>query len=545
MYIARARSKSSAGKVYESILLRESYRVGDKVKNRTIANLSKRSEAEIRAIELALKNKDNHKILSSESFEVQQGRSIGSMFVLKTLADRLGITKALGDSFHAKLILWLILARIAEQGSRLSAARLDAIYDIASVIGLQRGFDENDLYDSLHWLDKQQKRVEDFLFKQTKYSGQFYWYDVTSSYFEGEQNALAAYGHNRDKKKRKKQIVVGLLTINNGLPVSIEAFKGNTQDTQTVESQLNKLCTRFGCKNVILVGDRGMIRKKQKSLAKNYGFHYVTALTLPEVNSLIKGGLLTLDNFKAELQSRSHEGVRYIYRRNPERAKETKHQRQERLSVAQKHIDKENERLEAKPKSSSEPAKARIEKYLKRLCISDWVFVRVEGRRLELVVDSEKLEERAKFDGCYIWTTELSAEEVGDREIYERYKDLKYVEDDFRTLKTDFLEVRPIHVRTPGSTRGHLFVTMLAFMIVRELRLAWKNENLTVEDGLRILSLICQNSIKCSDDVSVEKISNPSKEAARLLEALNIQLPKTINGTKVRVVTRHKTKSAA
>lgn len=543
MYIARSRSTSASGKVYQSIMLRESYREGNKVKNRTIANLSKHSKNEIRAIELALKHKDNHKIFSNESFQIEQGRSVGSVFVLQSVANRLGITKALGNSFHAKLALWLIIARIVEQGSRLSATRLDAIYDIASVINLQRGFDENNFYDTLHWVAENQPNIEDFLFKQTKYSGQFYWYDVTSSYLEGMKNILAAYGHNRDKKKRKKQIVIGLLTINNGFPISIEAFKGNTQDTQTFQSQLDKLKTRFGCKNVILVGDRGMIRKKQKNLAKEYEFQYITALSLPEIKVLIKEGLLNLDAFKAELQSISHKGIRYIYRRNPHRAEETQRQRQERLFTVQKHVDRENENLKTKPNTSSQIAKKRIIKYLKKLCVSEWVTVCIKKRELILEINQENLQKKSQFDGCYIWTTELTGDEANDQEIYERYKDLKYVEDDFRTLKTNFLEVRPFYVRTPESTKGHLFITMLAYMIVRELRIAWRNENITVKEGLRMLSSICQNSIKCSDEVSIQMISSPSKESAKLLEALKVQVPKTILESKVNVVTRRKTKS--
>lgn len=543
MYIARSRSKSASGKEYESILLRESYRDGGKVKNRTIANLSKHSKDDIRSIELALKNKNNPKLLSSESFQIQQGRSVGSVIVLHKIAEKLGIIKALGNSFHAKLALWLIIARVIEQGSRLSAARLDTTYDIASVIDLKRGFDENDLYESLHWLNTNQIDIENSLFKQSQHSGNFYWYDVTSSYFEGMKNQMAAYGYNRDKKKRKKQIVIGLLTVNNGMPISIEAFKGNTQDTQTLESQLNKLKIRFGCKEVIIVGDRGMIRKKQKKLVKEYGFEYITALTLPEVTSLLNIKLLNLDDFSPELKSMFHKGVRYIYRRNLHRAAETQKQREERLETAQIHIDQENTKLKLKPDTSVEKAEIRMSKYLKRLCISEWAYIFVKDRKLALKINPEKLQERAKFDGCYVWTTEIPNEKINDREVYERYKDLKYVEDDFRTIKTNFLEVRPIHVRTPQSTKGHLVVTLLAYMIVRELRKAWHDQQLTVQEGVKLLSLICHNKVQCSDGVAIEIIATPTLEAEKLLNALKIKMPKTIQETKIRVVTRHKIKN--
>jgi transposase len=441
--------------------------------------------------------------------------------------------------------LWLIFARIIEQGSRLSAIRLGSIYDIASILKFSRGFDENDFYESLHWIAQKQDEIENYLFKLRDYSEQFYWYDVTSSYFEGTQNALAAYGHNRDKKKRKKQIVIGLLSINDGMPISVEAFAGNTQDTQTFQSQLEKLKSRFGCKNVILVGDRGMIRKKQKLLAKEYGYKFITALTLPEVNSLLNDGHLTLLDFKSELQSICLGETRYIYRRNPGRAKETQRQRQERLATAQKRVDQENEKLRLKPKTSALLAKNRTRKYLGRLCISEWVNVCINKRELQLEINQDKLNERAKYDGCYIWTTELGTDEATDREVYDRYKDLKYVEDDFRTFKTNFLEIRPIHVRTPASTKGHLFITMLAHMLVKELRVAWFDMNITVQEGLRQLSLICQNSIRCSDDININIIPEPSKEISLLLEALKIKLPKTIETVQVRVVTRHQTKKSS
>lgn len=544
MYIAKSTSRSSSGKVYESILLRESYRENGRVKNRTLANLSGRSSNEIEAIKLALKNKDNPQLLSNNLLQMSQGKSIGGIYVLHEIAKRLGISKALGNSFHAKLALWLIFARIIEQGSRLSAARLDSIYDISSVIDLQRGFDENDFYDSLHWLAENQDEIEEYLFKLRMYSGQFYWYDVTSSYFEGMQNALAAYGHNRDKKKRKKQIVIGLLSINNGIPISVEAFLGNTQDTQTFQSQLEKLKSRFGCKNVIIIGDRGMIRKKQKLLSHEYGFKFITALTLPEVNSLINAGYLKLADFDGELKSICIEGTRYIYRRNPGRAKETQRQRQERLATAQKRVDQENEKLQLKPNMSANLAKTRTKAYVSRLCINEWADIYINKRQLYIRVNEESLKEKSKFDGCYIWTTELGIEEATDREVYDRYKDLKYVEDDFRTFKTDYLEVRPIHVRTRASTKGHLFITMLAHMIVRELRQAWSDVNITVQEGLRLLSLTCQNSIEYSENLNINMIPTPSTKAKSLLEALNIKLPKTIKLSQPRVVTRHKTKKS-
>jgi len=543
MFVVRNILKRSSGKIYHSILLRKSYRENGKVKKKTIANLSNCSESEISLIETCLKKKT--KEIIDNDFRLLQGKSFGAVYILHQFAKRLGIVQALGSSFHANLALWLIIARILEQGSRLSAARLDKHYDIASIIGLERGFDENNLYDCLRWLSENQKKIENNLFHQKQHSTKFYWYDVTSSYLEGEHNELAAFGYNRDKKKRKRIIVVGLLCEQNGNPISIEAFKGNTQDTQTIESQILKLKHRFECQSIAVVGDRGLIRNKQKILLEKHGLHYISALTLPEVLSLINNGHVNLHDFTQDLRSFSQDGVRYIYRCNAERALETQRQRQERFETAQRKVDQENQRLREKHKVSAMIAKKRIKKVLKKLCVYEWVSVNVVKRQLVLKIEEGKLKEKEKMDGCYIWTTDLSEKETSDREVYERYKDLKYVEDDFRTLKTTFLEIRPIYVRTEESTRGHILVSMLAHMIVRELRSAWVKFDKTVHEALSELSFLCRNYILFPNGKKVSCIPEANESMAALLHAAQITLPNHHEEIIVPVVTRRKVRKSA
>jgi transposase len=542
MFIAK-NIKRSGGKTYTSVLLRESYRENNKVKKRTIANLSHCSEEQINAISWGLKNKGSTPT-SGGDFKIIQGRSIGSVYVLYEIANRLGIVEALGSSFQAQLALWLIIARIIEQGSRLSATRLDNQFDIASVIGLKRGFDENNLYDCLHWLDKNQTEIENSLFKRKKQPKRFYWYDVTSSYLEGACNELSAFGYNRDQKKRKRIIVVGLLCQEGGDPISIEAFKGNTQDTQTFENQLIKLKTRFACESVTIICDRGIIREKQKKLLAKYGFRYITALPMRQITPLLDAKIIVAEEFTNELQSKVHGNRRYIYRCNPQRALETQAQRQERLDTAQRRINQENLRLREKPKSSPYTTKKRTQKYLKRLYLHEWVTIIIKNRQLFLKIDEKALKIKSKFDGCYIWTTDWTEEEISDREIYEQYKNLKYIEEDFRIFKTTFLEIRPLFVRTAESTRGHLLVIMLAHMIVRELRKAWEGLDKTVMEGLRELSLLCRQTIQWSGGQEIECIPVPNKGMSELLKALNIMLPQALEEKKVPVVTRHKVRKS-
>ena len=542
MYITEVPCKKTSGKIFKTVLLRKSYRENGKVKNKTVANLTDCTEEEINTIKAALKNKSS-KLDSNKDLEIHQGRSIGGVYVIYKLAEKLGIVEALGNSFHAKLSLWLIIARILEQRSRLSAIRLDDKYEIASVISLERGFDENNLYDCLHWLSENQIKIEDSLYKKKK-GQKFFWYDVTSSYLEGIYNELGAFGYNRDKKHRKRIIVIGLLCQNEGDPLSIEAFKGNTQDTQTFENQLIKLKDRFGCESIIIISDRGLIRDKQKKLVKAHGFHYITALPTPQIRSLLNANLIKINDFTNELKSIEYEGHRYIYRCNPERALETKKQREERFLTAQKRVNQENLMLAGKLKASPYIARKRIQKYLKKLCIFEWVNISIIKKQLVLKIDDEKLKEKSKFDGCYIWTTDVPEAELSNREIYDRYKDLKYIEEDFRSFKTGFLEVRPIFVRSEASTRGHLVVVMLAHIILRAMRKAWSHLDKTVEEALVDLNHLCLDTLQFSDGKQTKFIPIPNNVSTALLKAVKVDMPKNIAEVKVSVVSRRKVRKS-
>jgi hypothetical protein len=274
-------------KTYTRHLLRESYREGKKVRHRTIANVSECSEEEIAAIRLALRHKKNLSELTIaekvQTFSQKQGLSIGAVWSVYAIAKQLGIVEAFGTTREGKLGLWQVMARVIDQGSGLSAVRLAGEHAACDVLGLGK-FDEDDLYENLDWLCEQQASIEDRLFRnlyRTEKPGLFL-YDVTSSYFEGTHNELAAFGYNRDGKKGKYQIVIGLLCNEVGVPLSVEVFTGNTQDPQTVGPQIKKVAERFGSQEVTFVGDRGMIKNQQIEQlgSEPYGFHYIKSQAL-------------------------------------------------------------------------------------------------------------------------------------------------------------------------------------------------------------------------------------------------------------------------
>lgn len=544
MHVVVNRSAPQTGKkIYRSVLLRESYRENGKVKKRTIANLSHCLPEEISAIRLALKHKGDLTVLGSlsESVDLQEGLSVGAVWTVYQIAKRLGIEKVLGDSNAGKLAFWQVVARVIDQGSMLSAVRLAQTHAACEVLRISRGFDENDLYENLSWLSDNQKRIEHKLFlnRRRNEKPEIFLYDVTSSYLEGEKNVFGDYGYSRDRKRGKKQIVIGLLCDEFGEPVSTEVFAGNTQDPQTFYSQVRKVAERFGCSRVTFVGDRGMIKSAQIE-ALPEGFHYITAITKPQIEALIKRGLIQMELFDEKLCEIEEDGVRYILRRNPLRAKEMAETRLSKRKSIEEILNNRNNYLSKHPRASIEVAKRVVDEKIKKLKIDSWLKVEGEERRLILKEDNEALKETSLLDGCYAIKTDVPKVVANKQIIHDRYKDLTEVEQAFRTCKTELLEVRPVYVRKEKSTCGHVLVVMLAYLVTRVLSCAWSGFDLTVKEGIKQLSTLCTMEMKVKDQGSCLRIPNPRPASQDLLNALNVHLPFILPNRRVSVVTRKK-----
>jgi hypothetical protein len=357
--------------------------------------LSACSPEEIQAIELAFRHKKNLPGLQSileGPVQLRQGLSFGSVWLLHCLAQRLGLTKALGTDRAGKLELWQVLARVIDQGSRLSAVRLAGSHAACDLLGLDF-FNEDHLYANLQWLAQNQARIEQSLFGQLDHPNgcpEIFLYEVTSSYLEGEQNALAAWGYSRDGKAGKKQMVIGLLCDAQGRALSIQVFTGNTQDPHTLGAQIQKAAERFGAKAVTFVGDRGMIKEPQIAQLGQKNFHYITAITKPQIQSLINNGVLQLELFDealAEVISQL-EGVRYILRRNPERAEELEQSRRSKQAALEQLLRQLNDYLAAHPKAQVGKAERKLRARAIKLKIDRWVSIQRQDRQLVLKVDA-------------------------------------------------------------------------------------------------------------------------------------------------------------
>lgn len=539
--------KTVKGKTYTSQLLREAYRDNGKVRHRTIANLSSCSEQEIQAIRLALKHKgDLSKVASlKENLVLKQGLAVGAVFALLSVAKRLGIDRALGNSQDAKRALWQVLARVIDQGSRLSAVRLAGTHAACDVLNLEP-FDEDDLYANLDWLHENQSAIEDRLFRQRHPDGKanLFLYDVTSSYLEGTENELAAFGYNRDGKKGKRQIVIGLLCDEAGWPLSVEVFPGNTADTSTFASQVRKVAQRFGGGAVTFVGDRGMIKGPQiESLASEEGeFHYITAITKPQIKALLVRSLFQMELFDEQLAEVTdlEAGVRYVLRRNPLRAEEIAAKREDKVRTIEQAIARETRYLAEHPRAQVKKAADRLEQKIDKLHLSEWLSVSCTDGKLSLVRDADVLTEVSKLDGCYCLKTDLDPKAATKELVHDRYKSLAEVEWAFRTCKTAHLEVRPIFVRKESRTRGHVFVVTLAYQIVMELRSCWQDLNVTVAEAVGELGSLCMTEVTIQDQTTINQVPVPRQSIKRLLQAAQVKLPSILPCKSTKVYTKKK-----
>lgn len=514
MFIKRNRTVL-AGKDYQSILLVQGKRIPAKrppgrpaagapapksvVVHETLANLSKLPPDLIDLIERHCQGQpsppDPPSPLPSGTdacADIHLGPCYGVLAALHGLAREIGLVQAVGEQSRSqRLALFLIFARLAHQGSRLSAARWSEDHAVKEI--LQVGsFDEDDLYAALEDLQQRQESIEAALAPKAAAPSAraIYLYDVTSVYFEGLENELADFGYNRDGKKGKKQLVAGLLTDGKGEPISIELYRGNTGDPPTFLDAVQKLKVRFGAEEVALVGDRGMIKRLGKAALGEAKFCYVTALTDPQIRALLAKKGLQLELFEDQPAEVELNGKRYVLRCNPRTQARERARRADQWARVQAKITARNLEVEHKPRTDPNRSLKQAQGLLTKYRLQGWVKVELAGRKVVWTEDETARQKQAELDGCYVIESDLPKEVASTQQVHDRYLDLTQVERDFRTLKTGLLELRPIFLRKEGRTRGHALVCLLALKLARELDRRLAPLGLTVEDGLERLKAV-------------------------------------------------------
>jgi Transposase DDE domain len=472
MYVVRVPNRGSP----PAILLRESYREAGKVKNRTLANLSSWPEAKVDALARVLKGQPPPAAPLDEAFEITRSLPHGHVAAVLGTARALGLEELIdpAPSRHRDLVTAMAVAQVIAPDSKLAIARglrgQTAASSLGDVLGVG-GCDEDDLYAAMDYLHGRQEQIQDALAARHLAGGTLVLYDVSSAAFEGRTCPLGAIGHPKDGVRGRLQIVYGLLTSKDGIPVAIEVFAGNTGDPKTVAAQVTKVKDRFGITKVVLVGDRGMLTaaRLREDVAPAH-LDWITALRAPQVKNLVRGGDLQLTLFDvqdlAEITSPDFPGERLIACMNPFLQAERARKRESLLAAAEADLAKIAAACARarRPLRGQDKIAVRVDRVLARRKVAKHFTVEITDDSLRSARDQDSIAAEAALDGIYVLRTSVAASDLDSTDVVSSYKALAQVERAFRAFNTD-LDIRPIRHRTEARVRAHVFLRMLSYYL--------------------------------------------------------------------------------
>ena len=478
MYVARIPNRGSP----PAILLRESYRQGGKVKNRTLANLSHWPEPKVDALAQTLKGLPP-KLDLSQAFEITRSLPHGHVAAVLGTARRLGVEELIDatPSRTRDLVTAMLVAQVIDPGSKLAVARGLRAETATSSLGRLLGVascDEDDLYAAMDWVLERKEVIENALAARHLVNGTLVLYDVSSAAFEGRTCPLGAIGHPRDGVKGRLQIVYGLLCSPAGIPIAIEVFEGNTADPNTLAAQITKIKTRFGLSRVCLVGDRGMLTHARiRDEVRPGQLDWISALRAPQIKALVEEGALQLSLFDTqdlfEISSPEFPGERLVCCHNPALAEKRARKRQDLLAATEKELTpiaaatgRAKRALRGKDKIA-----LRVGKVINHYKMAKHFTLTITDESFTFTRNTEAIAAEAALDGIYVLRTSLPEHTLGRDDVVLRYKNLADVERFFRTLNSE-LDVRPIRHRLADRVRAHMFLRMLSYYISWHMKAA-------------------------------------------------------------------------
>jgi hypothetical protein len=439
MYVARVPNRGSP----PAVLLRESYREDGKVKNRTLANLSRWPEEKVEALSAVLRGRPP-KVALGANFEITRSLPHGHVAAVLGALRGLGLEELVDPvpSRVRDLVVAMVVAQVTEPSSKLACARGlragTASSSLGQVLGIA-GANENDLYEAMDWLFSRQGRIEDALAARHLDGATLVLYDVSSAAFEGRTCPLGAIGHAKDGVHGRLQIVYGLLTTKDGVPVAIEVFKGNTGDPKTVASQVKKLRERFCISHICVVGDRGMLTKarlRDDVVPAELG--YITALRAPEIKALVDGGTIQLSLFDEtdlfELAHPDYPGERLVACKNPALAEERARKRESLLASTEAELGAISAAV-GRPRRALRGKDAialRVGKVVNHYKMAKHFSLEIGEASFSFSRKDDQVAAEAALDGIYVLRTSLGQEALASPEVVSSYKALAHVERAFR-----------------------------------------------------------------------------------------------------------------
>jgi hypothetical protein len=501
MHVARNRrtyvAVSGEQRVYESVLVRRTYRDGGKVRHETLANPSALPADAVSAIEATLKGE--RLVPAGQAVTITAALPHGHVAAVHAMAVKLGLPALLGPACRGRdLALALVISRVVAPASKLSTLAWWADTTLGTDLGVT-GASTDDLYAAMDWLAGRQDAIEAKLAARhlapEPDPPRMALFDLSSSWLEGTHCPLAARGYSRDGKKGKLQIEYGLLTDPAGRPVAVRVFPGNTGDPAAFTKIVEVVREKFGLGQMVMVGDRGMItsariqalNQLEDGTQRPDAYGWVTALRAPAIKKLMAdGGPLQMSLFDqqnlAEITSPDYPGERLIACRNPLLAADRARKREELLAATEKLLAPILARVQAGRLTGAGEIGVEVGKVISKYKTGKHFGIVITDTTLAVTRRQAQIDQEAALDGFYVLRTPVPASQLDAPGVVTAYKNLKYVERDFRHIKADDLDLRPVYHYLEERVKAHVLICMLACYLAWHLRRAWAPLTFTDED---------------------------------------------------------------
>jgi transposase len=477
---------------------------------------------------------------SADGFRTTESKEYGASRAVLWLAKELGLDRAIYSRREAWVedCLAMIAGRVVYAGSKLALSHQWKNSALWELCGTEGPVDVDlHCYAAMDRLLARQKVIERTLAQRHLKEGHLVLYDITSSYFEGAyaESELVLFGYNRDGKRRHEQMVIALVCNEEGCPVGVEVFPGNTQDASTVPEKIAQIQNDYGVKEILFVGDRGMITQANAQKVRGIeGLNTISALTHRQIVDLLKRKVITPELFDEkrilEVIDPEDPGRRYELCRNPLTAQRETTTRQSLLEVTRQALDKI---AGAKRKSTQEKIGARVGRVLQKYKMGKFVTWEVRDGKLSWHFDEEKIAAELLLDGCYVISTDAKPDQMDSAKTVESYKRLRLVEMAFRNLKTVQLEVRPVFHKTDDRIRAHVFLCVLAYYLQWHMNQRLqslfasdglgKNREWTFENVIERLKAIRREKVHLAG-AEFHQITVPEPDQQRILDLLGTKL---------------------
>ena len=469
-----------------TVLLRESYREGNKVKKRTLANLSDLSMAQVGAIRAILRGEAWGPV--TERFTVIRSQAHGHAEAVGLMMKRLNIASLIASQpcRERDIVQALIVSRILAPHTKLATTRWWHTTTVAETFGVT-DVTENECYAAMDWLLARQDRIQKKLAARHLKADGLVLYDLSSSYFEGTTCPLARRGYSRDGRRGTLQVNYGLTTDDRGCPVAVTVHEGNTADPATLMPEITRIREDFGIARFVMVGDRGMISSTAiATLRDQGGIDWITALKSTSIRALVEDKTLQPDLFDernlVEFLHPDYPGERLVACRNPQLAKLRRHKRCELLQATEDDLTKIAARVEAGRLTGQDKIGLTVGRVINRYKMAKHMSLTITDTSLTFARKEDAIAAEGALDGLYIIRTSVSPKRLDAASCVRHYKSLSQVERAFRSMKTVDLKVRPIHHRLADRVRAHIFLCMLAYYVEWHLKEAWRELLVTDED---------------------------------------------------------------